>query len=132
MKRIYLQPLKSDEDSTPESILYTKYCLNWNGNLNNPTDSKDNCETDGKFDIELANVNKDAESPERGDKSTMPNVAGLIQPLRMSNRIAEKWLVAANAIQIMSNMGIKNKYERKNSEIVLGLFCYLTENIIPR
>jgi hypothetical protein len=53
--RINHYPAKSDEASAPESIFDTKNWLNWNGDLDNLTESKDNWEADDESDIELAN-----------------------------------------------------------------------------
>jgi hypothetical protein len=36
IQRINHQPVKTDEDSSPESILDTDDWLNWNGDLDNP------------------------------------------------------------------------------------------------
>jgi len=45
-------PVGSDEDSAPESLSDSDDWLNWNGNLNNPNDSEDDCSADDESDIE--------------------------------------------------------------------------------
>jgi hypothetical protein len=39
-------PVESDVDSAPDSIPDTDDCLNWNGDLDNPTDGEDDCAAD--------------------------------------------------------------------------------------
>jgi len=45
-------PVESDEDSAPESISDTDDWLNWNGDLDNPNDSEDDCAADAESDIQ--------------------------------------------------------------------------------
>jgi len=44
--RINRHPVERDEDSASESISDTEDWLNWNGDLDNPNDSEDNCVAD--------------------------------------------------------------------------------------
>jgi hypothetical protein len=54
-------PVKSDEDSAPDSIWDTDDCLNWNEDLDNPTDGEDDCAADDESDIESNNGIEDLE-----------------------------------------------------------------------
>jgi hypothetical protein len=81
-------PVESDEDSAPENILDTEDWLNWNGDLDNPNDSEDDCAADVESDMDQDNGIEDPESPEQQDVSAMPNVPGLIRPIRKSKRHA--------------------------------------------
>jgi len=73
-------PVESDEDSTSERISNTEDWLNWNGDLDNPNDSKDDFVADFESDIEQYNTVEDPECPEQRDMSAAPNVPGLIRP----------------------------------------------------
>jgi hypothetical protein len=48
-------PVESDEDSAPESISDTEDWLHWNGDLDNPNDSEEDCAADDDSDIEHNN-----------------------------------------------------------------------------
>jgi len=85
IRTIDYHPAESDENSAPESISDTENCLNWNGDLDNPNDSKDDWEADDKSDIEQDNGIEYPESPEKQDLSTPRNVPGLIPPTQRSN-----------------------------------------------
>jgi len=52
IRKINRHPVESDEDSAPESISDTEDWLNLNGDLDNPTDSEDDCRADFQSDIE--------------------------------------------------------------------------------
>jgi hypothetical protein len=109
IRRINRHPVESDEDSAPESISDTEDWLNWNGDLDNPNDSEDDCAADVESDMEQDNTIEDPESPEQRDVSAAPNVPGLIRPTRKSKRHAEKVLVTVNTIETRSNKGVKKK-----------------------
>jgi hypothetical protein len=89
IRRINLHPVERDEDSAPESISVTEDWLNWNGDLDNPKDSEDDCAADVESDMEQGNINQDPESPEQRDARASPNVNRLIRPTRKSKRHAE-------------------------------------------
>jgi len=59
--RINRHPVESDYDSAPESISDTYDWLNWNGDLDNPNDSEDDCAADDESDI---GPNDGIEAPE--------------------------------------------------------------------
>ena len=105
---INCHPVKSHEDSTPESIWDTEDWLNWNGDLDNPNDSEDNCTADVESDIEQDNIIEDLECPEQWDVSVVPNVHGLIRPTQKSNRQAEKVFMMVNAIKTRRNKRVMN------------------------
>jgi len=52
IQRFNSHPVDSDQDSAPEGILDTKNCLKWDGYLDNPNDSEDDCTADIESDIE--------------------------------------------------------------------------------
>jgi hypothetical protein len=110
--RIYRHPVKSDEDSAPDSILDTEDWLNWNGDLDNPNDSKEDYAADDDSDIEHNNCIEDPECPEWQDMSAMLNVPELVWPTRKSTRQAEKVLVMVNAVETRRNKGGKKQYDR--------------------
>jgi hypothetical protein len=105
--RINRHPVESDDDSAPESISDTDDWLNWNGDLENPNDSEDDCAADDESDIEHNNGIKDPECPEQQDVSAAPNVPGLIRLTQKSKRQAEKVLVTVNAVETRRNKGGK-------------------------
>jgi len=109
IQRINRHPVESDEDSTPESISDIDDWLNWNGDLDNPIDSEEDCAADDESDIEQNNGIEDLECPEQQDVSAAPNVPGLVQPTRKSKRKAEKLLVTVNAAETRRNKGGKKK-----------------------
>jgi len=92
IRRINRPPVERDEDSAPDSISDTEDRLHWNGDMDNPIDSKEDCAADDKSDREYNNGIEDPECPEQQDVSTTPNVAGLVRPRRKSKRQAEKVL----------------------------------------
>jgi len=61
IRRMNRQPVKSDEDSSPEIISDTENCLNWNCDLDNPNDREDDCAADNEFNIEDNNGIEDPE-----------------------------------------------------------------------
>jgi hypothetical protein len=80
ISRINHYPVRSDEDSTPESISDTEDWLNLNGDVHNPDDSDDDCTADVESYMEQDKSIEDQECPEQPDVSAAPNVPGLIRP----------------------------------------------------
>jgi len=107
--RINRHPVESDEDSAPESISDTEGWLNWNGDLDNPNDSEENCAADDDSYIKHKNCIEDQECPGHQDVSATPNVPGLVRLTRMSKRQAEKVVVMVNAAETWRNKGGKKK-----------------------
>jgi len=105
IQRINSHPVGSDEDSAPERISETNDCLNWNGDLDNPNDSEEDCAADDESDIELNTGMEDPEHPEPKDVSAMPNVPALVRPTRKSKRQPEKVLVTVNRVETQRNEG---------------------------
>jgi len=109
MRRINRHPVESDGDSAPECISDTDDWLNWNGELDNPHNSEDDCAADDESDIGPNNGIEDPGFPEQQDVSAAPNVPRLVRPTRKSKREAEKVLVTVNAVETRRNNGAKNK-----------------------
>ena len=109
IRRINCHPVESDEDRAPESISDTEDWPNWNGDLDNPNDTEDNCAANVESDIKQGNVIEDPECPLQQDVSATHNVPGLIRPTRKLKRQAQKLLVTVNAIETRRNMGVKKK-----------------------
>jgi hypothetical protein len=80
IRRINCHPVESIENSAPESISDTIDWLYWNGDLDNPNDSKQDCAVDDNTDIEHNNRIDDPERQEQHDESAARNVPGLVQP----------------------------------------------------
>jgi len=112
IRRIHHHAVERDEDSAPVSISDTKYCLNWNCELDNSNDREDHWAADAEYDIEQDNGIKEPEWPEPPDVSATPNVPRLIRPTRKSNRQAEKVSVTVNAMEMRRNKGIKKTVDR--------------------
>jgi hypothetical protein len=107
--RINCHPVESDEDSVPDSISVTEDWLNWNGDLDYPNDSEEDCAADNDSVIEHNHCIEDPDCPEQQDVSTAPNVHGLVRPTGKSKRQAEKVLVTVNAAETRRNKGGKKK-----------------------
>jgi len=112
IRSINHDPVESDEDWAPERIPDTEIWLNWNGDLDNPNDSKYECMGDDESDIEQHHGIEDPECPEQQDVSATPNVAGYIWPTLKSKRQPEQMLLTVNAIKIMRNWGVKRILNR--------------------
>jgi len=109
IRRINRHLVQSDENSVPASISDTNDWLHWNGDLDNPTDSEENCAAGDEFDMEYNNGIEDPECPEQQDVGSAPNVPGLVWPTRKSKRQAEKLSVTVNAVETRRNQGGKKK-----------------------
>jgi len=109
IRRINHHPVESDQDSAPENILDTEHWLNWNGDLDDPIDSEDDCAADIESDIVQDKSIKDPECPEQRDVSAAPDVPRLIRPTWTPRRQTEKVLMTVNAIETRRNEGVKQK-----------------------
>jgi len=109
MRRINRHPMEREADSALENISDTDDWLNWNGELDNPNDSEDECAADNESDIEQNTGIEDSECPEQQDVSAAPYVPGLVRPTWKSKRQAEKVLVTVNAVETRTNKGGKKK-----------------------
>jgi hypothetical protein len=106
IRKINRHPVKRDEDWSPESISATEDLLNWNGDVDNPNDSEDDCAAYVESDMEQDKTIEDPQCTEQCDVSVSPNVPGLIWPIRMSKREAGKLLMTVNAMEIRRNKGV--------------------------
>jgi len=80
IKRIDCHPATSDGYSVPETIIDTETWLDWNWDLYNPNDSKDDWEADNESEIELDKCIQHPETAEEQDTGAAPNVPKLIWP----------------------------------------------------
>jgi hypothetical protein len=103
--------VESDDGSAPECISQTADWLNWNGDLDNPNDSEDDCTVEIESDMEQENCIQDLKSPEQQDVSGPPNVPRLIRPTQKSKSQAEQVLVTVKAIEKRRNHRVKNKLD---------------------
>jgi len=99
IRRINHHQVESDEDSAPASISDTEDRQHWNGQLDNPNDSEEDCAADDDSDIEHNNCIDHPECPEQHDVSAAPNVPGLVRPTQKSKRQVEKLLMMVNAAE---------------------------------
>jgi hypothetical protein len=109
LQRINCLPVKSDEVSARASISDTEHWLNWNGDLDNPNDSEDDCTEDDDSGMDQGDSIEDSQSPEQWNVSATPNVLWLIRPIWKSKRHAENVLVKVNAIETRRNKGLKKQ-----------------------
>jgi hypothetical protein len=109
IKPINCHPAETDEDSSPESISDTINWINWNGNLDNPKDSEDDCEADIESYTELGISSEISETLQLRNVSAAPNVPGLIRPIPQSKMKVQKGLLTVNMLEMMRNKGIKKK-----------------------
>jgi len=107
IRRINRHPVENDEDSAPETISGTEDWHNWNGDLDDPNDSEEDCAVDVESDMEQDSTNEDPECPEQWDVSAAPNVPGLIRLTLRSRRQVEKVLATINPIKTRRNKGVK-------------------------
>jgi hypothetical protein len=117
--------------SAPESILETKDQLSWNGDLNNPNDSEDDCAANIDSDTWQHNAIEDPEFPEQPNVSIAPNVPGLIRHSQKSMSHAKKVLVMVNAIETRRNKGL-TKSRTQCISVSPASFCILTERFCYR
>jgi len=87
--------------------LDTKNWLNWNGDLDNPNDSKDNCVADVEADLDQDTAIEELECPEQQDLSAALYVPRMIRPTWKSNRHAERVMMMVNAMETRRSNGIK-------------------------
>jgi hypothetical protein len=109
IRRINCDPVESDKESASESFSNSDDWLNYNGDLDNPYDSKEDGAADDDSDIEHNNCIKDQECPEQQDVSVTPNVPGLVwQTLKFKGQ-AEMVLQMVNAVETRRNKEGKKK-----------------------
>jgi hypothetical protein len=101
--------VESNKDSAPESISDTDDWLSWNGDLDNPNDSEDDCAADGESNIKHNNRIEDPKCPKQLVVSAAPNVPGLVWPTKKSKRQPEMVLLTVNAVETRRHKGGKMK-----------------------
>jgi len=109
IKRINHHPAENGENSALERISDTKNLLNWNGNLDIPNDSEDNCMGEVESDIQQDNGIENPECAEQLDMRFAPNVPKLICPPQRSKTSSEKVLVTVNAGEGSRSKGLKKQ-----------------------
>jgi hypothetical protein len=107
IRRFNHHPDDSEEESTPQRILESENWLNWDRDLDNANDSKDDCATDAESAIGREMSIEDPEHPVLRDVCATPNVSALFWPTLKSKIQAEMVLVMFNAIQTRRDMGVK-------------------------
>jgi hypothetical protein len=107
--RLNRHPVKSDQDSPPESIPDTDNWLNWTYDLDNRNASEDVCAAGAESDIEHNNTIEDLESPEQQNVSAPPNVPQLGWQTLKWNKQAENVLVPVNSVEMRRNNVVKKK-----------------------
>jgi len=122
--RINCHSVKTHNDSTPKSISDTNNSLHWNGYLQNPNDSKDECAADIECHRWKDNGIEDPDCPELRDVSATPDVPRLIRQTWKSQRQAETVLMTIKAIEMWRNKGVKNMVDRMR-QLFSSLFMYL-------
>jgi len=125
IRRINCHAVKSDDVSAPESISDTENWLNWDGDLDNPNESEDDCEADNESDVEQDNCNKDSECPKQWDVCATPNVPRLIRPTGRSKKNTAKRLVTVNATETRRIRGNRNKLDRMGQYVFSRFFMLL-------
>jgi len=90
--------------------------------LDNPNTSKNCCDADNEFDIELGNRIKASESPEHHIVSAAPTVPGLIWPTWRLMKQAEQGLMTVSAMETKRNKGNKKKLDRSSQYVFTRLF----------
>jgi len=120
-------PVKSDKHGAPERISDTNNGLNWNGDLADPNDSEDNCESDDETDIKHNKGIKRPECTEEQDLSATRYVPRSVRPKRTSTRQDEKVLVTVNVIETRGNQGV-NKNRTQCIDGSLASSCSLSNS----
>jgi len=128
IRRIDRHPAESDDDSAPESVSDTENWLNCNGDLDNPNESKDDCDADNESDVELENCFEDPECREQREVCATPNIPGLIRPIGRSQKRTEKGLVTVNATETRRIRGNRQSRTEWDNLFSAGSLCCLTEN----
>jgi len=93
-------------------MLDTEGLSHWNGDLDNPNITEDDCTTDNESYIEQRNGIEDPGCPAQWDVSVAPTFRGLIRPIRKSTREAQNLFATVHALETRQNKGVKKKYER--------------------
>ena len=117
--------MESAEDSFPACISDTENWVTWNGNLDNPNESKDDCEADDDWDIKLGRGIKPSESPVHRVVSAVQNLQGLISLARRTTMDAEKGLTTVSAMETRRNKEIQKKWDRLGESFFTWFYLLL-------
>jgi len=98
---------ESGEDSAPDSISDSENWLDWNGDVDNSNNSKDNWDADTESEIQQENDFEETETLEKQNVSAAPNVPRLIWPTRRSKKNIHQVLKTVNTIEWRSTEGIE-------------------------
>jgi len=109
IRSINRYPVESHGDCAPERIADTDDGPYWNGDVDNPIDSEENCAAGNESDIAQNSGIEDPECLEQHDASAVPNVPRLVWPTRKSKRQAGMVLMTVNAVETQRNKGGKKK-----------------------
>jgi len=112
IRRINRHPVHSNEDCSSGSISDTEDLLDWNGDLDNPNDSENDCAAEVESGPELDNGIEDPECPEQRDVSATQNVPELTRPTRKLKRLAGYVLVTVNSMEMKRIKGRRTKQDR--------------------
>ena len=107
IRTINHHPVERGKYSTSEIISNTENWLNWNSDMDNAIDSRDNCAADDRSDVDPHNRIEDPDFPEQEDVSATPNVPQLVRPTQKSQRQAGKVMHTVNAIETRRNKRVK-------------------------
>jgi len=105
--RIHHQLANSDVDSALECISDPKDQLCWNGDLDDPIESKEEWEADDKTNAELIGPIEVPEYPEQRDVSAGQDVPGSIRPTRSIKQPADNVLMMVNEMGTRRNQGTR-------------------------
>jgi len=81
IRRINCPPVECEDDSAPESISDPDVWRNWNADLDNRNDSKDDCAVDNDSDMDHNNCIENLENLKQQDVRAGPHVPGFVRPI---------------------------------------------------
>jgi len=90
----------------------TENWLNWNGDLDNPNESKDNKQVDDESDVEYDNSIEDLVDSEWQNVSAAPNTSELTLPLWRLMKLTDKVLMPVDTMYTRRNKVSKTKWDR--------------------
>jgi len=123
IRRTNRHSVESDEGCASESNSETGGWLNWDGDLDDLNDSKGNCVPDFESDMEQDYAIEVLECPEQRDVSVSRDDPRVIRPTPISMRQAHQVLGSVNAIEMVRNMGVRNKQHRMR-QCLTSIFMY--------
>lgn len=112
IRRIDHHPAEHHEDSAPEIIWVTEHCLDWDGDLDDSSESEEDWKADNESHIDQNNDTEDPESTQEWDVSPAPNVSRMIPLWRRSKTKADMVLMTVNTMEAKKNEGNKKQCNR--------------------